>query len=531
MLVSRLLLALGLLLALAVPALGQHEHGDSSGIVISHDVPADGRTYVGDLSHFGVLDLGTDLVPDFHQQNHIRVTENGVVLFETTDDSGHDYDGVNTFTLAFPAEGDYMVETLNATGAAQTMFMGQVHRLVPKTLDLAVEAPASVAPLTPAHIVITPSVDGKIANHTDSLVEVRQGAALLLRSHTHTHLEKQELDVAFPAPGTYTLRVTGYLSYPSSKAVPITPVTVEKTIMVSAGVPAPIAGPSLVQPVLGDPQNDRENAVVMGTTSGGNYTLVGTYDPYVVVAPGTQQHIDLLVMDPITKAPLQHVNFEAEFGNPAALLFRSSSLHEYDGIYEFTAVEQVPGEYVLHAIATYGPWSGEITVPYIVAPPVTPAVLNTPPTPAAGVELLSIGGFDGIVAGKTANLTLDLKDPAGFPLSHSEVDVQVVDERNVAVLETKLHTHDGHFAFRAAFPAGTYTLRLSPFPQDLQPVVFAGATPTAPLELPFTVAAGPGFSDVPIVSIPASMAPSHDSPFAVAPMVGLLLLGLASRRQ
>ncbi|MHB8632431.1 MAG: hypothetical protein ACYDBQ_00495 [Thermoplasmatota archaeon] len=484
--------ALALLLALALcsPALAQHSHPMGSGIVVSHDVPDDGRTYVGDVSHFGILDLGNDLVPDFHQQNHIRVTENGVVLFETTPDSGHNYAGVNTFDVAFPATGNYTVQAIGPDGMALASFSGCVVAPAPGHATLHVDAPESVTAGTPAHFGVETDGPAGLVDHSDSLFEVRQGDLLLFRTHLHSHTTAQSLNYTFVEPGTYTVRVFSFLSFPSAKATPFPVQVVEKTVTVSPGLAAP-AG-------VATPMVQAMNAVANGTASGGNYSLLGTFDPYTVVGPTTEQHLDLLVMDPATHHPVPHVDFSARITGPTGnTLFESSSLHEYDGILELTAVEPIPGSYHLHATASRSPWTGVIDMDWRVVPPAEPVAVDVPPAPALGIELVSTSGLDGLKAGVPANLTLQVANLAGLPLPHSEIEVQVVDGSGAPILDTKLHTHDGTFkAILTAPAAGLYTLRLSPFPTEAQPVVFNGAQVGAPLDVAFQVASGPGVPQV-----------------------------------
>lgn len=514
-------LALLVAVAFLPSSAAQHAHGAASGVVISHDVPSDGRTYVGDVSHFGVLDLGSDLVPDFHQQNHIRVTENGAVLFETTADTGHDYDGVNTFDVAFPVEGTYTVEALDDQGMPEASFSGVVQPADPThNVTLALQVPATAAALqqVPIHMAVTDAAG--LVDHSDVLLEVLQGSQLVLRTHVHTHTTPEDVTYAFAQPGTYTVRALAYLSFPSTKAHPFPPQLATRTITVGAPTdPAAIlALASLPTPTATSPVPD--NVALQESGTGGNYTLVGTYDPYTAVGPFTQQHLDALVMDPATHAPVQHVDFKARLVGPLGTVFDSASLHEYDGIYEFTTTQPIPGQYTLRLEATYGTWHANLAMPYTVLPPVEPAVLDTPPAPAAGPELVTVEGLDSVTAGHAQNVTFRLADLAGNAFPHSEMDVAVLDAQGVPVTQAKLHTHDGSFPVTLAFPAaGAYTVRVAPFPLDAEPVTFGTSATATDLSFPVTVAPGPG--------IPATAAQITGPAPAAMPGAPVVLLALA----
>lgn len=528
-----LLGAMACALALVPSAAAQaHEHADATGVVIAHDVPPSGRTYVGDLNHFAILDLGlvggqVDTVPDFHQQNHARVTWNGLVLYETTPDSGHDYDGIHAFDVAFPGPGPYMVEALAEDGKTQAMFMGTV--VEPKAgsgARLLLDGPDGVDALQPATFTFhTDSLSGILVDHSDATFEVRQGAQVVFRTKTHTHEEQQKVEYAFPAPGTYTVRVVAFLSSPSGKERnDFHPVVAEKTVEV--GVPMAVRGQNVPGSVDGGsasaPPAD-QNAVVMGTATGGDLQLIGTYDPYTQVGPGTLQHLTALVMDPVQKAPVQHVDFEATLTGPAGQVFHSDTLHEYDGLYELAASQPEPGVYTLSVSAEHDAWKGSLRMAYVVVPPVVPVALDVPPAPPAlaGISV-ELAGADGARSGTPLDLTLAAHGLGGQVAPHSEVDVQLLDAAGVPLLVTKLHTHsDGLFPFRVTLPAaGDYTLRLTPFPLDPQASASAYATALqGAVDIP--IHAEPG---TPLPVAAAQQGPAQDAPAAP---VALLLAGLA----
>lgn len=527
-----------------------HEHGDSSGIVVGHDVPASGRVYVGDVAHFDILDLGADLSPDPHQQNHVRVSENGVVLMETTVDSGHDYDGVYTLDIVFPVTGNYTVEALDAMGMPLASFHGFVvagPRLDPGQGAVVeakpvVTAPSSASLGVPAVWTIDPlDAHGARLNHTDSLVELRQAGQVLLRTHLHTHNQRQSFSYAFTRPGQVDYQVTTYVSYPSPKAILFVPVVTSGTLTVG---PAPDAAPTTNPDAIPTTAPVAANPVIVGTSTSDEYTLVGTYDPYDVVAAGMPQRLSVLVMDPATHAPLPHVDFAAHLVGPTGVAFDSATLHEYDGIYELLATQAIPGQYTLVAQASYDAWSGHIEMPYTVTAPVMPVVLGIPPTPASGLEILDVTGFQGMKAGEPTTLTFALHDAAGVPFPHSEIDVAIrnLDAQAGAgpapLLATKLHTHDGSFQLTLNVPApGSYRLDVAPLALDGQPVVFRNAQLGADLATTIDVADGPGIPAVPVdeASVPsapvAQVAPGLGAVPTLTALAALAGLGAAMTRR
>ncbi len=499
---------------LAPSAGAQHEHMGTATAILAHDPPTNGRTYVGDVTSFAVIDdADHDLRPDVHQNNHIRVSENGAVLWEASAAAGHDYDGVNTFLIVFPVTGTYEVALVADDGMVQQHFDGVVeapHDRVAATVDL--QVPASASALRPVPLKLQVEANGVLVNHSDLLVEVRQGLDLVFRTHAHTHTAPVELSYTFPLPGTYTVRATGYLAYATGSTPEFAPVTVEKTILVGAPDPASVAAapaPSRLPDAMG------QNIVTDGTTQGGSYQFFGTYDPYTVVGPGAQMRLAGLVMDPATGQTVQHVNFVAKLEGPLGTVFESSSLHEYDGVYELAAKEQVPGAYTLTLDAAKGGWSGHLVLPY--------SVVAAPATSGFGPVAISSHAA-GVVAGAATTLTLAAKDAAGMPYQHSEVDVVVLDAAGNGLLWTKLHTHeDGVFPLTFAFPAaGAYTVRVAPSALDGAPLTYLGGPLSAAVDIPVSVAAGPGIPAV----VPPVAAPTTDASHA-SPAGGLLLVAAA----
>jgi hypothetical protein len=517
----------GLLLAfafLALPAAAQHDHHGTATAILAHDTPTTGRTYVGDVTSFAVIDdADHDLHPDVHQNNHVRVLLNGAVLWEASAAAGHDYDGVNTFSVVFPVAGTYAVELVADDGMVQQSLNGTVapaHE--PSTASLELSVPASAPALRPVDLGVRVLRAGELIPHSDVILEVREGLDLVFRSHLHTHTDPIALQYAFARPGTYTVSATGYYAYAPGSTSEFAPVHASATIQVGAPAVPDAALPPVVPAAMG------QNIVTDGASSGG-FTFVGTYDPYTVVGPGAPIHLTGIVLDPATGQTVQHVNFAATLRGPLGTVFSSSSLHEYDGVYELAAKEPVPGAYTLTLDAQKDGWSGHLVLPYSVG-----ANAASPPTSGFGPVAVNADTIHA-VAGKASTLTLAAKDAAGMAYQHSEVDVVVLDPAGNALLWTKLHTHeDGLFPLTYAFPAaGTYTVRVAPIALDGAPLTYLGGPLSAAVDIPVTVADGPGFPAAPAgMDANPSGGATHASPAALPlAILGLAAVAVVARRR
>lgn len=430
-----------------------HEHDAAGPILLAHDGPADGRQFVGNLAHFVAIVHGDDAVPDFHQDVPVRVWLNDRILFETTPDSGHDYDGVNAFDIVFPETGPYRVEALGADGKPADTFAGEVLPAPDLQVSMGSSEQFEILAGVPVSYTYEVSDGGALVAHSDCWVELLQADKTLLRTKTHTHEEPQEVTLTFPAAGTYTLRRTCFQAYPSLKATLFVPHVVEQSIGVGAGPPLAV-GTQVNDGAQATPPT-AQNAVVQGA-AGGELLLIGTFDPYTIVGPDTLQHLMVLAVDPSTGAPRQHVDFTASLSGPAGgVLFASDTLHEYDGVYELATRQAVPGPYTLVVTADAGDWSDQVILQWLVAPAAVPTSAGT-----VGFNLASHGRN----AHNAADYELTATAQTG-PFAHSEVELQILGDGPVPLLRAKLHTHDdGAFPFRLELPEGTYDFAFDAFP-------------------------------------------------------------------
>lgn len=514
------LAALALLTLLApAPAAGQsHEHGAmNAGIAIAHDAPPDGRTFVGNVNHFSVIVHGDDAIPDFHQDVPWRATLNGATLAETTVSSGHDYDGVNTFDIVFPAEGAYTVEALDEAGNAVATFNGTVHPAPDRPGAIKLDLPsAPVLAGQPARFTYSVSDGSEGASdlpiaHSDCTFETLLDGRPEFRAKSHTHEERQQVSYAFAQAGSYTVRVLCFQAYPSLRATLFAPVVAEASVMVLPGPPANTAAGAPASP----PPPTALNAVVTAP-AGDGMTLVGTFDPYTIVGPDTLQHLNVLAVDG-TGQTIQHVDFTAVLDGPAGQVFASDSLHEYDGILEVTTRQLVPGPYTLRVTAEGGSGTGELAMTYVVAPRAVP--LN------AGLVGVTLDA-PGVALGEASKWTLAAGATSGA-FAHGELDIRLTAAGSqVPYLQAKLHTHDdGTFPFTVALPtAEPYTLDVLPFPLMAELVL--------PEPVSFTVQPTGG-EPIPSMPLTTTGAGSQDAAAlpAVVLLAGLAALAVALRRR
>ncbi|MCA1814565.1 MAG: hypothetical protein LC624_11570 [Halobacteriales archaeon] len=525
-----LLAVASLRLLLAAPAaLAQHQHGTGQAmVVIAHDSAPDGRAVVGNVAHFAAVLFGADGTPQFHHNMRIAVRENGALLWETTGDSGHDYDGVNGFDLVFPVPGAYNVTatTEGSEGEVTGSFAGYVVDAAPQPASLKLTLPEAAdagAPVDIAYAIT--DAQGQPMAHTDALFEVRKAGALEFRIHTHGHQGPQALRYAFPTEGAHTVSILAYNAYPTPTAPVFAAFTTTKTVQVAPALPGAPVMPTLEAP------DSMMNDVTMGGSQGGPFVVMSTFDPYTSVGPFSQARLSTLVVDPATMQAVQHVNFQATLTDALGReLFRSESLHEYDGILELVVGPQAPGQYHLDVKAQQGAWKGNATEVFTVLPPIEAL--------SAGPQVVDVDGLDQVTSGAPVQGVLFAHDLAGMPFAHSEVDLQVLpkDAHAAPIVATKLHTHDdGKFAFNLTFPsAGEYILRLAPFSLEARPTPAYFGPGLGPLDVPLKVAAGSALPMARGLPLSATGAPTSATPgFEALPLlagIGLAALLLTRRR-
>lgn len=497
-------------------------------LLILHDVPDDGYTYVGNPVHFGYVLLTGEERTTVHKQGHIRVELDGVVLYETDGvDAAHDYDALNTFEIAFPTTGNYTVYAEVPASSGLTVngtFSGHV---VPAPTT----PPAKLHALWPAEAVVgTPAIfefvlqddQGNNLNHTDVLFEVRRPGDqwLVFRTHAHYHgppaTEHGTMDhhaealprieYAFSSPGTYLIRLTGYQAFPTPEEHAFPPVSVTKEINV---LPAPPSSTPSV-PMMLPPAKGTSDYVLLTS-----YDLAKRDGP---ASPFSRFVLSTLVYDTKTKQLAPHVDFAACLHDATGhQWFYSNSLHEYDGDFDLVLSQLVPGLYTLDVAAIKGEWVGRTTLTVTVAETLPPLLTS------AGALIVTAQGLDQLTSGMPQKLHFDAQSLAGTPAMHSEIAFQVVpggDPWGPPILGNKIHTHEsGAFDVFVTFPkGGDYQLVLDPVTihGEATPHYYFGAI-GGELRVPLKVAQGS--------LLPGDIPPL---PQATAPLMGHQLPGVSA---
>ncbi len=533
-LVERLRVILVVLFFLAgVFTLAPEASAKETTIVILHDVPDDGYTYVGNPVHFGYVIL-TDGQTSRHQDGYIRVTQNNVTLYETNAKASHDYNGLNTFVVAFPAVGPYEVYAEIPDGGPVPTRANFTGFVMPNnnTRMLHLDVDSSLSQGVGSFTIALNDHTGALLNHSDALFEVRRPGDdwLLFRTHLHTHTEPMALSYRFQEPGEYLIRVVGYNAFPTPDGDHYAPAATTLTVDVPAA--APDAGASSVS--LPAPK---------GTNP---FTLLTAIDPQRTAQPGSRFIPSVLVQDPTTGAFVPHVNFEALLTDAAGrLLFHSASLHEYDGHFDLVYETTLPGTYLLQVNVERGDWIARSEIPFIVAEavphddrvPVGPEPGGTPLLTSAGAVVVTAEGLTGLKSGLASHLTFHARNVAGVAAQHTEIDYQVLrTEWGAPVLQNKIHTHGtGDFEVEVNFPdPGEYVLVLDPVTIHGEPVKdFYFGEVGGSLVVPLTVGMGAVFPSFQPPEIDAPAEPAEVLP-GFEPFVALLaafgVLVIARRR-
>lgn len=507
------------LLLFAPLALAQeHEHGGDAGMAMAlHDGPDDGRAVVGAYTHFGFALMDKDGRPVVHQNAEFVVKQADEVLFATTD--AHEYDGLFSLDLRFTRPGPY--EVVATSGEMQLgTFRGEVIAPVNATVATIglTTAPAGLPngnAVAATLAIVGP--DGAILPHTDAIVEFREtrSRALASRAHFHVHDAPIAFTQGLGVAGDYTATVVAYKAFATGRSPDVQAVYGEFPVMV--GPAAAPALPPLEPPATAVLEPQGASAEADG------YALHGMYDPQSQVGVGQPVRLAALFVDTANRTPVAHVDFALTLAGPRGLVFESSSLHEYDGMFEHTFVPDAPGIYAATLTASRGDTVLEVPYRVQVLPPLVAL--------EAGLATVGIEGLDAIVAGEPANLTFTVMGPDG-PAAHTEVDVTIAHHDEAPLYQFKLHTHDsGLTSAQVVLPhAGDWFVTIDALPTAPEPLVFVGpAGPGQPVAFPFAVAEGaPHEADVVEDAAAAGSLPVPGAP--VAGLLALLVLAALVRR-
>lgn len=525
-----LLFMIGALLATPV--------GAQSQAVILHEAP--GETYPDNLNRFGWAFLNNLGAPVEHQNAEFTVTYRNTTLFSTTGPSGHDYDGVDRYYIAFPGPGAYQVTVGVPNEAGSTAwFNGTVDERTASNATIAWDPPTGATtgePVPFSYRVVTD--DGDPIAHAQVRFEVwnLERDTLVFETDTHAHqghdhgagTQQHEgpdntdhrLDYTFEESGTHLVRLTAYHAHPTDRILPFAAFTTQHRVGVDAGLPG-LPGPPTTPPL--------ENRVDEGT-GGEPYRIFAAYDPYTSVGVGNPITLSTTVTDPQTQQPVEHLDYTARLTGPHGdVLFETDTLHSYDGVLEITTSHQTVGDYRLAVTAesTRIDWQGEAAFHYSVMPP---AVTMTP-----GPHFVTVLGLESIEGGHPSEIDVAITSLAGEPFAHGEIHIRITDdETGRLLLAGKLHTHaDGRFPFTFTPPsAGNYTLHVDPFPLTPSPPTgHHGAQLGDPRHFSFAA----GGSDDPFGLVDEAQDPTSQvqpTPLAlVVPLVAFVTLVVWSHRR
>lgn len=432
-------------------------------VFILHDATDDGYTYAGNLNQFGWVLLDEEGKTHVHKNGKIRILQDGNILYETLGGSGystaHDYDALNPFLYRFMSPGNYTVQaSVNVSSgvALSAEFNGTVverRDLVEAALEPVGAIPSTVALARPVPFKFeVRGPGGKPLEHVDALFEVREAATnwLVFRTKLHAHSGPMEAEFSFLEGGSYQVKVIAFQAYPEPLAPAFQPVARTWTVE-AKDAPSPVGSIGGFRSDAGD----------------GRYMLLHTYDPappgpdYTgtpVVGPQGNVRLNALVYDGKEKRLVPHVDFRATLLNAAEhVLYRSTSLHEYDGVHEVITSPGLPGDYRLQLTAKTENWTASKELSFRITPPTNllPGVSGSPPSvlpPCVGPVRITVDGVTPLFEEGTVGFAARLL--SGDPCPHSEIEIQWQDEKGVPFVINKLHTHaDGKFGIYARAPA------------------------------------------------------------------------------
>ncbi|HLE97525.1 MAG TPA: hypothetical protein VI997_09160 [Candidatus Thermoplasmatota archaeon] len=529
--VAREALLLSLVLAAAAPALAQtHEHSGEAMPHVLFDLEPSGRAVVGEVSHFGFVLLNAAGYPQVHQDATFSLLQDGSILFESA--STHEYDGIFSFDYVFTEAGPYVVqaEWKDQVATFQGDAVQPTSTVRDARLDLVAPADAVAGEPVAFDLGVVDGA-GALVPHSDVVVEAWRGFDLVLRTHLHTHEDRMSFQYAFPSAGTYTMRFTSYLAFPSEGVADLDAFVTTHEVAVAPGKPVvptigstttcakdPLAAP---EPPLAprareaDPGHAHDNESAPPT-----FNL--TIDPSALIGPATQVRIAGIVQDAATRVPVQHVNFKTEILGPTGVVFASESLHEYDGVFEIAIRPEVVGSYAMELTTTAKRYGLDATgmQMFCVGPPVIPL--------AAGPMMVMVDGPEAPVAGEPAEFTFAIQNALGVPLAHAEIDLTLVRKTDgLPILTGKVHSHnDGKMHATIAFPQeGEYDLIASPYPLNPTPTLLTGAS--------FAFSVAPGAEEAVPVLTAGPTTVSVPAPGLVPLVLGVALLAwiIARRRR
>lgn len=521
-----LLVALvGTLILTSIPVAAARPDGAGSGphVELVHDAARD-RTLPAQIPvTFGWVLFDANGEPFPHHDAVFEVTLDNTTLLRTTPASGHDYDGVDRYTVVFPEPGRFTVtvrvlvrdpllphgpsidgeedvlasDTITGRVVSAHASDGNASLTVPET-----PAAWSAEPIT--YRLASPS--GGVAEATQADLRVRRLDDGMETLHIRTHADDgtHRVRYAFPAPGTYAVEATLHGRGAGHPA--IAPVHVAKEVTVTE------AGPALPRPAT----RTFENTVDVGEADG-EHALFATYDPYTAIGPDGRIRLGTVAWDGAANRTARDVRMSVTLTGPdGATLLATSSLRAPQGVQVVTIAPERTGDYAL-ALDARGPgWDGSSRHRFSVQPPVHGTT--------AGPLLTGVAAPSSLEAGDPASLAFAVHDAADRAPIHTEVDFRLTrGDRGVAVAAGKLHAHrNGTFPTTVRFETGgRHRVDLRPTPTLAMPITaYHGDMLGEPPVFDLDIAPGPASGAVP------SPAPSETADGEAGATVPLLAPGV-----
>jgi hypothetical protein len=394
--------------------------------------------------------------PAFHQDARVEVTHEGRPLMATTPASGHDYDGVDPYQVAFPSPGDYTVDVrVHDDGAVRNLtYEGTVTEAPSDALELRLQAPelATAGQRVSLGADVT-GPEGRSLEDVELTLRLQRAEDRFEVLKTRLAGEHPSLGYSFARTGSFEL-VAVAAPLPGGDAANLAPATARQTIQVDRGDATPPVDAPAAQPMV----NEREP----GERGAGGYELFATFDPYTSVGPDGRLRLGLLTLAEDTHEPARGVDYRVSILDPDDdQILHTGDLHAEDGFEYVTLSRPHEGTYTARIEAVKDDWRDHTVAEFTVLPPT--AATN------AGPLFASPNATREVDTGQPTTFPVYVEDAAGQPLSHGEVDVRWLDGDGVPLVTGKLHAHENGtlpITLQAHEP-GDHRLQL--LPQSLQP--------------------------------------------------------------
>ncbi len=506
----RLPITLVVTLAFLIPVAGAADapsEAAEAGIHLVHDLGDNHTAWVGQPHSFGYVLLTEDGMTRVHQQGCIVVEQNDVVLYETTADSSHDYNALNTFQFTFERAGPFTVWVAIPDGQCgdgvqfEDHLEGVAKRSSGAGMNVSAEVSVAEGADSPGlHQIEVQAVgaDGAPVNGTEAVVEVRRPGDdwMVLRAPISESADGQGLWLCYRFfEGDWLVRATVVDAAPTPRFAPTSSTT---TISVASDG-------FMVQPANEGtcPQASEacsSQAAAASTERDDATALRTTVDPQASSSPFSRFVLNAVQVDTATAAPTGQPSFTALVRPDSGCqmpIFYAPGVASMGPLMDLVIHWDSPGQYQFDVTATEDGHASRGSLAFTVGQVLPIDGIPMPGT--VGSVIVTADGLDDFAAGEPGTVTFFSSDPSGTAAAHSEIDFQILrSEWGPPLVQNKLHTHaSGSFEFGYTFAeAGDYVLVVDPV------TIHGEATPDyyygelgGELVVPFSVADGPGLVD------------------------------------